>query len=270
MSERVPNHRPRKRFGQNFLHDRATIDRIIQVIAPRPGQALVEIGPGQGALTYPLLRAAHAMAAVEMDRDLVAALRDRAAEFGALDLYQGDALEFDFAGLAEQAKQPLRIVGNLPYNISTPLLFHLFGALSQIRDMHFMLQREVVDRMAAAAGSAAYGRLSVMTQYHCAVERLLVIPPGAFFPPPKVQSAFVRLTPHAEPPVAVHDPLSLPRVVAQAFSQRRKTLRNSLKPLLSEQAILEAEVDPSLRPERLDLDAFARLANRLSRGTQTG
>ena len=270
MNDRVQNHRPRKRFGQNFLHDRATIDRIIQVINPRPGQALVEIGPGRGALTYPLLRAAHALVAVEMDRDLVATLRDGAVEFGELALYQGDALEFDFGALAERARQPLRVVGNLPYNISTPLLFHLFGALPHIRDMHFMLQREVVDRMAAPAGSAAYGRLSVMTQYHCVVERLLVIPPGAFFPPPKVQSAFVRLTPHAEPPVAVDDPLWLSRVVAQAFSQRRKTLRNSLKPLLSEQAILEAQVDPAIRPERLDLDAFARLANRWGGGAQGG
>ena len=151
MSERVPNHRPRKRFGQNFLHDRATIDRIIQVIAPRPGQALVEIGPGQGALTYPLLRAAHAMAAVEMDRDLVAALRDRAAEFGALDLYQGDALEFDFAGLAEQAKQPLRIVGNLPYNISTPLLAS--AVLSQLSDLGV---RIAIDDFGAGRSSLGY------------------------------------------------------------------------------------------------------------------
>lgn len=257
-------HRPRKRFGQHFLHDPGVIRRIIELVGPRPGDAMVEIGPGQGALTCPLLSELGVMDAVELDRDLVSLLKSRCAGLGELRVHQADALRFDFAALAA-ARGPLRVVGNLPYNISTPLLFHLAAQVHAIQDMHFMLQKEVVDRITASPGRHDYGRLTIMLQYRASAERLFTVGPGAFSPPPRVSSAFVRLRPHARPPVPVNDEEALARLVTQAFSQRRKTLRNALKPLLSADRIRSQDIDPELRPEALDLAQYARLANTLTR-----
>jgi 16S rRNA (adenine1518-N6/adenine1519-N6)-dimethyltransferase len=256
-------HIPRKRFGQHFLHDQTIIQRIIQAVRPEPGQALVEIGPGLGALTVPLLTIVQVLDAVELDRDVVPILEERCAGLGQLQVHRADALHFDYCSLA-RGEGDLRVVGNLPYNISTPLLFHLAAQSHCIRDMHFMLQKEVVDRMAAQPGGGDYGRLSVMIQYHCKVTPLFNIGKGAFQPPPKVESSFVRLVPYAQPPVKVDSEHALAQVVTQAFGQRRKTLRNALKNLLDEQQIIDAGIDPKLRPERIDLKQFAELSNRLS------
>ncbi|MDX1592638.1 MAG: 16S rRNA (adenine(1518)-N(6)/adenine(1519)-N(6))-dimethyltransferase RsmA [Gammaproteobacteria bacterium] len=253
------NHRPRKRFGQNFLRDGTVIERIVAAIDPRHGQRLVEIGPGEGALTAPLLAAAGRLAAIELDRDLVARLRDRFPPDSGLELIEGDALAFDFRALAGEG--PLRLVGNLPYNISTPLLFHLFAQRDAVADMHFMLQREVVDRLAASPGTKSYGRLSVMAQYACEIRPVLQVPPRAFRPPPKVDSTVVRLVPHATPPVTVDDPERLRRLVSAAFAQRRKTLRNSLRDQLDAEAMIHAGIDPGRRAETLSLAEFAALAN---------
>ena len=260
----MSDHRPRKRFGQNFLHDPGIIQRIVDSVAPRPDEALVEIGPGEGALTGPLLAAAGRLTAVELDRDLAAHLRERFGE--ALTVVEADATRVDLNTLipeqeGKRGDTPLRLVGNLPYNVSTPLLFHFLGYRSAIRDMHFMLQREVVERMGARPGSRQYGRLSVMVQYHCAVTPLFRVPAGAFRPAPKVESMVVRLVPHAEPPVAVADEARLAAVVTRAFGARRKTLTNALKGELEAEAIRAAGVDPGARAETLDLAAFARLAN---------
>ncbi|MEW7983217.1 MAG: 16S rRNA (adenine(1518)-N(6)/adenine(1519)-N(6))-dimethyltransferase RsmA [gamma proteobacterium symbiont of Phacoides pectinatus] len=254
------NHRPRKRFGQNFLHDPGVIARIVSNIAPRPGDNLVEIGPGQGAITVQLLRAAGSMSAVELDRDLIEPLTRLYADLGQLEIYSADALRFDFARLARPG-HPLRLVGNLPYNISTPLLFHLLECRAPVRDMHFMLQKEVVERMAAAPGGKEYGRLSVMLQVRCRVEPLFDIGPGAFRPAPKVESAFVRLLPFATPPYRIDDGVRFAAIVAAAFSQRRKTLRNSLRKLVEEAHFEHAGVDPALRAERLPVRGFVDLAN---------
>ncbi len=253
-------HRPRKRFGQNFLHDPGIIQRIVDSIAPQADDELIEIGPGQGAITLPLLAAAGHLQAVELDRDLITPLADRAAGIGQLTIINRDALQVDFCALRTNEHKRLRLIGNLPYNISTPILFHLLAQQSCIRDMHFMLQKEVVDRMAAGPGNSSYGRLSVMVQLHCAVTPLFTIGPGAFRPPPKVDSAFVRLTPHATPPVEVEDPDAFARIVSAAFGQRRKTLRNALRELLSADDISAAGVDPGARAERIDLAGFAALA----------
>ena len=255
-------HRPRKRFGQNFLHDPIIIERILRAVAPEPGQFLVEIGPGKGALTAGLLTAAGSMHVVELDRDLIPLLQEHCAHLGQLSVHSADALQFDFCGLPPPGTR-VRAVGNLPYNISTPLLFHLLSQIQCIDDMHFMLQKEVVERLAAAPGSGDYGRLSVMVQYRCRVEPLFTIRPGAFYPPPKVDSAFVRLTPHAQPPVVVRDERCLQMVVTRAFGQRRKTLRNAVKGLLSGAQIEACGIDPELRPERLGLQEFAALSNQL-------
>ena len=255
------SHPARRRFGQHFLHDPAVIDRILRAVSPKAGEALVEIGPGRGALTGPLLEAATTLDVIELDRDLAARLE---AEFdpSALRVHSADALSFDFGALSRE-RGPLRIVGNLPYNISTPLLFHLLAAGPAVRDMHLMLQKEVVERMAATPGGRDYGRLSVMVQFRARVETLFLVGPGAFRPPPKVQSAVIRLTPLEKPPVNVADPRKLEQVVALAFSMRRKTLRNALKPILSTAEIEAAGVDPGARAETLDLARFAALANRL-------
>ncbi|GMQ84345.1 MAG: 16S rRNA (adenine(1518)-N(6)/adenine(1519)-N(6)) -dimethyltransferase RsmA [Gammaproteobacteria bacterium] len=255
-------HKARKRFGQNFLHDPAIIQRIVRVVNPQPGQRLVEIGPGKGAITLPLLAVCKHLEVIELDRDLVRPLAEKAMPFGELVIHQQDALRFDFAALADGER--VRTVGNLPYNISTPLLFHLITQSGSIQDMHFMLQKEVVDRMAAVPGSRDYGRLSVMIQYHCKVEPLFGVGPGAFQPAPRVDSAFVRLTPWSQPPVVVKDAECLATLVRQAFSQRRKTLRNTLKGLLSEQAIRATGTDPSVRPESISLEQYAALANQLA------
>jgi len=257
------SHAPRKRFGQNFLHDPGVIGRIVAAIHPLPDEHLVEIGPGQGAITLPLLEAAGRLTAIELDRDLVQPLQSHCRNAGELKVHNTDALCFDFCSLADNAA--LRIVGNLPYNISTPLLFHLLDQSRCIRDMHFMLQKEVVERMAAHPGGGQYGRLSVMLQYRCKVSPLFTIGPGAFTPPPKVESAFVRLEPFAQPPVNVTDEAVFAAVVRQAFAQRRKTLRNTLRGLLDADEIRLAGIDPALRAETLDLEAFAALANRAAR-----
>ncbi len=255
------NHRARKRFGQNFLHDPAVINRIVAAIAPAPGQHLVEIGPGRGAITRPLLAACGELDVVELDRDLIEPLAHKLGDAGTLRIHNTDALRFDFRTLAGKGR--LRVVGNLPYNISTPLLFHLLDQADVIEDMHFMLQKEVVERMAAAPGSGDYGRLSVMIQYHCEVTRLFSIGPGAFRPAPKVESAFVRLVPHVIRPVDVRRYETLENVVRMAFSQRRKTLRNTLRGLLDEPAIRAAGVDPTARAGTLTLRQFAALADQV-------
>ncbi len=249
--------RPRKRFGQHFLHERATIERIVAAVTPRAGERVVEIGPGDGALTWPLLTAAGRLDVVEVDRDLAANLRaaDRAS---GLTVHEGDALAFDFTTLAGAG--PLRLVGNLPYNISTPLLFHLLDQRAAITDMHFMLQREVVDRLAAAPGSKSYGRLSVMVQAHCTVQPLFRIAPGAFRPPPAVDSAVVRLRPHAAPAVRPQHEPAFAELVRLAFGARRKTLRNTLRAKLSAEAIAAAGIDPGARPEVLSVAEFVALA----------
>ncbi|MET0069740.1 MAG: 16S rRNA (adenine(1518)-N(6)/adenine(1519)-N(6))-dimethyltransferase RsmA [Candidatus Thiodiazotropha sp.] len=254
------NHRPRKRFGQNFLHDPGIIQRIVQAISPQPGDNLVEIGPGQGAITTELLPLVKRMHAIELDRDLLEPLALRCAALGELQIHNSDALKFDFTSLAE-AERPLRVVGNLPYNISTPLLFHLLDQSARIRDMHFMLQKEVVERMGAEPGSKSYGRLTVMLQARAEVTPLFTIGPGAFRPPPKVDSAFVRLAPLTPLPYRIDDWDLFSRLVSQAFSKRRKTLRNSLGKILTADAIEAAAIDPGCRAEQLSVAEFAKLAN---------
>ncbi|MEK7989397.1 MAG: 16S rRNA (adenine(1518)-N(6)/adenine(1519)-N(6))-dimethyltransferase RsmA [Thiotrichaceae bacterium] len=252
-------HRPRKRFGQNFLHDQQVIQQIIAAISVRESDFLVEIGPGQGALTKPLLTQISHLVAIEFDRDLVQYLQSQ--NWGELTLYQADVLKFDFA----QLNQPtLRIVGNLPYNISTPLLFHVLNYAEMVQDMVFMLQKEVVDRIVAKPNCTDYGRLSVMLQYHCHVEKLFDVSPQAFNPPPKVDSSIVQLIPHPKPPVAVNNKALFDKLVAQAFTQRRKTLRNNLKPLLSSEQIEQVGINPQVRAETLNLEEFAALSNLLS------
>lgn len=251
-------HRPRKRFGQHFLHDPAVVARLLEAIGPQPNQAMVEIGPGEGVMTRPLLEAASELDVVELDRDLAAALESDSLP--GLRVHSADALEFDFLALAAERGKPLRVVGNLPYNISTPILFHLLGQADAVADMHFMLQREVVDRITAGPGGADYGRLSVMVQYRCRTRRLFRVGPGAFRPAPKVDSALVRLEPFQQPPVDVGDERVFERVVKAAFGQRRKILRNALSALLDAAAIEAAGVDPGARAQTLSLDAFAALA----------
>ncbi len=251
-------HRPRKRFGQHFLHDANVIDRLVGAIAPRPDDHLVEIGPGEGVLTAPVLEKAGALTVIELDRDLASTLLERLGRPAGLDVIQADVLKVDLVELA--AGRPLRIIGNLPYNISTPILFHLFDSRADIVDMHFMLQKEVVDRMVAGPGSRQYGRLSVMAAFHCDMTRLFNVPPGAFRPPPKVDSAIVRLLPK---PLTDEDRALLPafaEVTRRAFGQRRKTLRNSLKGLLDAEAIEAAGIDPGARAETLSVEEFRRLA----------
>lgn len=260
------NHRPRKRFGQNFLRDPGVTFAILSAIDAKLGQHIVEIGPGRGALTGPLLESGARVDVVELDRDLVAFLGKEYSEHENLCIHSGDALRFGFATLCE-AHEKLRIVGNLPYNISTPLLFHLLDQADVIQDMHFMLQKEVVDRICAVPGSKQYGKLSVMIHYRCAPEKLFDVAPESFEPPPKVTSSVLRLTPHPAPPVSIQRFDLFEKVVTQSFSQRRKTLRNSLKPLLSAEQIECLGIDPGARPETLSLEAFASLSNCLFRMT---
>lgn len=249
-------HVPRRRFGQNFLVDRNVIAKIVHAIDPAPGDAVVEIGPGKGALTEPLLAVLETLHVVEIDRDLAASLRERHPP-ERLIVHEADALRFDFTALPT----PLRAVGNLPYNISSPLLFRLAQCAERLRDAHFMLQLEVVDRMAAAPGSKTYGRLSVMLQYVFAVERLFRVAPGSFWPVPKVDSAIVRLTPLGAGRLRARDEALFAGVVARAFSQRRKTLRNALREVVSDAVFDAAGIDPGLRAEVLAVDAFVRLAD---------
>jgi 16S rRNA (adenine1518-N6/adenine1519-N6)-dimethyltransferase len=257
-------HIPRKRFGQNFLHDHNIIYNIISSIQAKSGQHWVEIGPGQGALTEPLLTAGVRLDVVELDRDLVVLLTDKFKQYPNLKIHSADALKFDFSALVDN-EQKLRIIGNLPYNISTPLMFHLLDNAYCIEDMHFMLQKEVVDRICAVPGSKKYGRLSVMMQYYCAAELLFDVPPESFDPVPQVMSAIVRLVPHQQPPVAVNDIDNLNRIVTQAFSQRRKTLRNSLKKMITEEEFAALGIDSTLRAENISLADFAGLSNLLQK-----
>ncbi|MET0216635.1 MAG: 16S rRNA (adenine(1518)-N(6)/adenine(1519)-N(6))-dimethyltransferase RsmA [Burkholderiales bacterium] len=249
-------HIARKRFGQHFLVDGNVVRRIVDAIDPQPGDAMVEIGPGLGALTRPLLERLRHLRAVEIDRDIAARLR---TEFppDRLTVHQQDALDFDFASVGTE----VRVVGNLPYNISSPLLFHLASASAVLKDLHFMLQREVVDRMAAKPDTPEYGRLSVMLQYRFSVEPLFRVPAGAFRPPPKVESAVVRLKPLRIPRQRAKDEAMLAEVVTKAFGQRRKTLRNALRGLVPEGTLVALGIDPGARGEVLPLEAFVAIAN---------
>ncbi|MCU7958976.1 MAG: 16S rRNA (adenine(1518)-N(6)/adenine(1519)-N(6))-dimethyltransferase RsmA [gamma proteobacterium symbiont of Bathyaustriella thionipta] len=254
------NHRPRKRFGQNFLRDSSVIDRIVSSIAASKSDHLVEIGPGQAALTRPLLKPAGQLDVVEIDRDLAARLSDDMGHQDHFRLFTVDALKFDFCQLVASGR-PLRIVGNLPYNISTPILFHLTKQRHCVQDLHLMLQKEVVERMAAAPGSRIYGRLSVMLQIAWQITPLFQVSPASFFPPPKVDSSVVRLTRLTEPPAPIKDELHFARIVGDAFAQRRKTIRNSLKNHISATELQALDIDPIRRPETLSIDEFARISN---------
>lgn len=251
-------HQARKRFGQNFLRDTTIINNILAYAHPQAGEHWVEIGPGLGALTKPLLDRGARLDVVELDRDLVAHLQKQFADHNDLTIHSADALTFDFKSLARGGEK-LRVIGNLPYNISTPLMFHLLENSACIDDMHFMLQKEVVDRICAEPGSKKYGRLSVMMQYFCDTDWLFDVPPESFDPIPKVMSAILKLTPHDQPPVIINDYNDFNRLVAQAFSQRRKTIRNSLRTLIDEAHIIELGIDPNLRAESLSLEQFALL-----------
>ena len=252
----MAQHIARKRFGQHFLTDRFIIDAIVDAIDPQAGETLVEIGPGLGAMTLPLLERIKPLTVVELDRDLAAKLRKREG----LEVIESDVLKVDFGALAAAKGQKLRVVGNLPYNISTPILFHLLGFVDSVVDQHFMLQKEVVDRMAASPGSKDYGRLSVMLQWRYRVESILDVPPGSFDPPPRVDSAIVRMQPYAEPPAL--DPALLGEMVAAAFSQRRKLLRHSLGVWLAARGFT-GHFDLQRRAEEVPVEEFVALAQQL-------
>ena len=254
-------HVTKKRFGQHFLHNKNILSRIVEYVAAKPGERIVEIGPGEGALTLPLLRAAGSLTVIELDRDLIEPLRTRARGVGELTIVHRDVLEVDIGTLAAGAT--IRLVGNLPYNISTPILFHCLDHAAAIRDMHFMLQKEVVERMAAGPGSKTYGRLSVMLQLRCAVEPLFDVPPTAFTPPPKVDSAVVRLVPLSPDRLPKVDFDVIDRVVRAAFGQRRKTLSNALKGVADADDLAAAGIDPRLRAEQLAPATFVALAQHL-------
>jgi len=255
-------HPIRKRFGQHFLCDQAVIDRIVAAINPKPYEHIVEIGPGLGALTLPVLTKAQRMDAIEIDRDAIAALKVSALSVGELRIHEADVLKFELSNL-RTSNQLLRLIGNLPYNISTPLIFKLIEQRQHFLDMHFMLQKEVVDRMAASPDTANYGRLTVMLAPWLKVEPLFDIGPQAFRPPPKVMSTVVRLTPHTQTPFVIKDHNAYASIVTAAFSQRRKTLRNALRSLMSAEQIESAGIDPSLRAEVLAPQSFASLAEQL-------
>jgi 16S rRNA (adenine1518-N6/adenine1519-N6)-dimethyltransferase len=257
----MAQHIARKRFGQHFLTDRFIIDAIVDAIDPQAGEAVVEIGPGLGAMTLPLLARIQPLTVVELDRDLAARLRKREG----LEVIESDVLKVDFGALAESKGQKLRVVGNLPYNISTPILFHLLGFVGSVVDQHFMLQKEVVDRMAASPGNKDYGRLSVMLQWRYRVESILDVPPESFDPPPRVDSAIVRMQPYAVPPAL--DPALLGEMVAAAFSQRRKLLRHSLGVWLTARGFT-GHFDLQRRAEEVPVDEFVALAQQLSAATK--
>jgi 16S rRNA (adenine1518-N6/adenine1519-N6)-dimethyltransferase len=252
-------HQARKRFGQHFLHDQNIIARMVSAIAPAESDKLLEIGPGQGALTFPLLAQCKQLTAVELDRDLIPILQRGAAKYGVLDIINCDILEFDLSALAGTDDQQYRIAGNLPYNISTPLMFHLMASISHISDMHFMVQKEVALRIVANVGDKNYGRLSIMMQYYCQCQYLFEVPPQSFTPPPKVDSAIIRLIPHPQPVIEVNELFSL--IVKTAFGQRRKTISNSLKKMIEPSCFEAAQIDRSLRAECLTGADFARLTN---------
>lgn len=258
---------PKKQLGQHFLHDRGVIEKILLAVDPKPGEALVEIGPGQGAITFPLLKKHGALTVIEFDRDLITPLSEAAHGLGELTVVHKDVLKVDFGKLAGEGR--IRLVGNLPYNISTPILFHVLEHAASIIDMHFMLQKEVVDRMAAEPGSKIYGRLSVMLQAICRVEPLFTIGPGAFRPPPKVDSAVVRLLPKPAGEIGIADPALFERVVRDAFGQRRKTLRNAVAQICGSEQIQAAGLRPEARAEQLPVGDFIALANYLANSAAT-
>jgi 16S rRNA (adenine1518-N6/adenine1519-N6)-dimethyltransferase len=255
----MQGHQPRKRFGQNFLADPHYVARIVEAIGPQPGDNLVEIGPGLAALTGALIEGAGRIAAIEIDRDLAARLRERFTA-DRLALHEADALAFDFSSLGDS----LRVVGNLPYNISSPLLFHLAAFETHLRDVHVMLQREVVARMTAAPATPDYGRLTVMLQALFRVTRLFTVPAGAFRPAPKVESAVARLVPLGAERPAIADEALFARIVAAAFGQRRKTLRNALSAIADQEALRAAGIDPRARGETLGVDDFVRLTRSIA------
>jgi len=252
------NHRARKRFGQNFLHDQTVIQRIVDTINPQENDHIIEIGPGKGALTSPILNRVEKLNVIEIDKDLSAALRANFVDDKRLTIHETDALNLDFNSFDHT---DLRIVGNLPYNISTPILFHLLKYRDRIKDMTFMLQKEVVDRICAISGNKQYGRLSIMLQYYCDVESLFVVKSGAFTPSPKVDSAIVKLIPFPQPRYELSDHESFKIIVRESFSQRRKTIRNALKNYLDETAIRNAGIAPEIRAEKLEVSDFVALAN---------
>lgn len=262
MNNRVhQGHFARKRFGQNFLHDDYIIESIVAAIQPKADQALVEIGPGLAALTVPVSKYVDHLTVVEIDRDLARRLIDNPLLNNKLTVIEQDALTFDFNELKQQLGKPLRVFGNLPYNISTPLMFHLFEYANIITDMHFMLQKEVVTRLVAAPNSKDYGRLSVMAQYFCQMIPVLEVPPTSFKPAPKVDSAVVKLIPYKEKPYQVNDVKILSRVTTEAFNQRRKTIRNSLSNMFTVEQLVELNIDPNLRAENITVQQYCQLAN---------
>ncbi len=265
-------HKARKRFGQNFLIDHGVIREIVRAIHPQKNDVIVEIGPGKGAITELLANSCDNITLIELDRDLVPWLKVKFEKHPNFHLFQADALQFDFAQLLKgdslphtQSDRSLRIVGNLPYNISTPLIFHLLTYSTSVSDMHFMLQKEVVKRMAAQAGDSAYGRLGIMVQYYCSVENLFEVPPTAFDPAPKVESAIVRLVPHKKLPYVASNFKTLEKLVNVAFQQRRKTLRNALKQLLDPEIIAQLPIDTSARAEEISLAEFVATSNLLDK-----
>jgi 16S rRNA (adenine1518-N6/adenine1519-N6)-dimethyltransferase len=261
MSNKIHlGHQAKKRFGQNFLHDDAIISDIVDAINPEPGENLVEIGPGLAALTEPVIERAGKLSVIELDRDLAERLRHHPFLAPHLTIFEADALKFDFSQLAS-ADKPLRIFGNLPYNISTPLIFHLLSFKDCVQDMHFMLQKEVVARMAASPSCKAYGRLSIMTQYQCQVIPVMEIAPEAFMPPPKVDSAIVRLIPHKQIVEPVLELSALNQVCLTAFNQRRKTIRNSFKKIIDVAGLESLAIDANLRPENLSIAQYKQIAN---------
>lgn len=264
MNNALQGHRARKRFGQNFLHDQGIIESIVDIINPQPDEALVEIGPGLAALTEPVADRCEKLHVIELDRDLASRLESHPFLQSKLVVHRMDALKFDFSQLSHELGKPLRVFGNLPYNISTPLIFHILSHSTGVQDMHFMLQKEVVDRMAAGPGSKTFGRLSVMVQQSCQVAPVLNVPPGAFNPPPKVDSAVVRLTPYDTSPWPVADIKMLNHVCHTAFNQRRKTLRNNMKKLISAEKLEKLGLDPTSRPETLDVKDFVAMSNWLT------
>ena len=261
---RKPGHQARKRFGQNFLHDPGVIERIVRAINPQPDDAMVEIGPGLGALTEELLAENPNLQVVELDRDLIPVLRTKFFNYPGFTIHEADALKFDFSQLA--AEKPLRIVGNLPYNISTPLIFHLLSQSGVVKDMHFMLQKEVVQRLAAVSGDNHYGRLGIMAQYFCRVQPLFEVGPGAFRPAPKVDSAIVRLVPHDTLPHPAQDLGVLQQVVRTAFNARRKTLRKALAGVVTVEQLQGLGIDDGLRPENLTLAQYVAIADTVVAG----
>jgi 16S rRNA (adenine1518-N6/adenine1519-N6)-dimethyltransferase len=256
----MTKHIAKKRFGQNFLTDQSVISSLVDAISPRHDDLMVEIGPGLGALTKPLLQKLDMLHVVEVDRDIITWMQKEYVKNN-ITIHNSDALKFDFSNLGSA----IRVVGNLPYNISTPILFHLLDNVKVIIDMHFMLQKEVVERMVAAPSTAAYGRLSVMLQYRLQMDYLFTVPPEAFDPAPKVESAFVRCVPHATLPCIANDEALFAQVVTAAFGQRRKTLRNTLKGLLDDDGFKTLDIDSQLRAENLSVADFVTIANHLSR-----